>query len=198
MAPEQLGLLPAHLGLGNEYTTAVDMWALGFMVHELLIGRTPFLETPVETLSSGYPTAETGVVATDMRLMLQFCDGDVGLPLEPLQAIDASAIQFVKSLVVPDPRARSSAALALLNPWITGEPLAEPQADTQHLQVDPPMYYKGGYVVPAPPYNPWALEQSSSSQPRPISETNRPVENILQGPPPDAALFELRNNERGA
>lgn len=94
MAPEQLGLLPTHFRLGNEYTTAVDMWALGFIV---LTGRTPFLETPVETISSGSPTVTTGQWAIDMRLLLQFCDGSINLPLEPLEAIEASLSSFLFS-----------------------------------------------------------------------------------------------------
>lgn len=141
MAPEQLGLLPARLRLGNEYTTAVDMWALGFIVHQLLTGSRPFLEAPMEELSSGYLTDETGEMATDMRLLLQFCDGSVVLPLQLLQDIKApeSAIQLIRSLIVPDPRSRSSAAQALLDPWITGHhpsPDPAPQANSLDPLVD--------------------------------------------------------------
>lgn len=156
MAPEQLGLLPSRLRMGVEYTTAVDMWALGFIVHELLTGQTPFLETPVDSLSSGYPTVDTGAASIDMRLMLQFCDGNSDLPRELLRDSDPAAVSFIATLVVPDPRARASAAQAMLHPWIIGrdspllpEPLLAPEI---------PMYYNGGYVLPM--YNPLAEELS--------------------------------------
>lgn len=158
MAPEQLGLLPANLRQRNEYTTAVDMWALGFMVHELLTGKTPFLETTVEMMSSGYPTeAEEGAI--DMRLMLQFCDGLARLPLEPLHAIDAPgvAVQFIKRLVVADPRARPTATEALLDPWIA-------------------------CLQPSPSHEVDLRASVLPGQPQPISRNNHP--NYIGAPPP--------------
>lgn len=138
MAPEQLGLLPSNLRLGNEYTTAVDMWALGFVVHELLTGKTPFLETNTSMMSSGFDT-EAGEVAIDMRLMFQFCDGLARFPLEALQAVDApsSAINFIRRLVVPDPRARPTPDQALIDPWITGVMQPNSRYMDFHDQVPP-------------------------------------------------------------
>lgn len=143
MAPEQLGLLPLSLRMGVEYTTAVDMWALGFIVHELLTGQTPFLETPVDCMSSGHPTVDPGAASIDIRLMLQFYDGNSDL----LRDTDPAAVSFIATLVVPDPRARASAAQAMLHPWIIGraspllpEPLLAPEILT---------YDNGRYVLPA-------------------------------------------------
>lgn len=107
----------------------------GFIVHELLTGRTPFLETPVEMMSSGYPTVATAEWPIDMRLLLQFCDGDINLPLEPLQAIEAppNVLLFLYRLVVPDPRNRATAAQALLHPWITGQPHVPSHESSPHM-----------------------------------------------------------------
>lgn len=173
MAPEQLGLLPLRLRPRVEYTTAVDMWALGLIVHELLTGHTPFLETPpVDTLSSGYPTALTEDVTIDMRLMLQFCDGNVELPRELLHDKDPAAVSFIESLVVPDPVKRSSAALALLHPWITGGP-TKTMPETKPAS-GIPKYYQGGYVVPPVSYNPWAAEKSSVKLHTPVGRLVKP------------------------
>lgn len=163
MAPEQLGLLPARLRLGHEYTTRVDMWARGFMVHELLMGRTPFLGTPPKGVV-------TGQLAIDMRLVLQFCDGNAESPLLSLQAVDApgSAIRFIKTLVVPDPRSRATAAGALLDPRVRRS--SKTHADSLDLSLEPPrptpVFYSGGHVVPTPPYGPSAGQQSPPHSPR--------------------------------
>lgn len=169
MAPEQLGLLPARLSLGNEYTTAVDMWALGFIVHQLLTGRAPFLETPIEALSSGYPTCERGQMGTDMRLMLQFCDGSTVLPLQLLWAIDApeSAIRFISSLIVPDPRSRLSADEALLDPWITGRPPSPAPGRRPFENSSQNSHFNS--IVPSPPSIPWVSPQALSSE-KPFGE----------------------------
>lgn len=173
MAPEQLGLLPARLSLGNEYTTAVDMWALGFIVHQLLTGRAPFLETPLEALSSGYPTCESGQMGTDMRLMLRFCDGSTVLPLHLLRAIDApeSAIQFIRSLIVPDPRSRLSADEALLDRWITGRPPSPAPGQRRFENISQNSHFNS--IVPSPPYIPSVSPQTSSAQPskKPFGES---------------------------
>lgn len=189
MAPEQLGLLPHRLRLGNEYTTAVDMWAMGFIVHELLTGKTPFLETPVELMSSGYPTMETEQVETDMRLLLQFCDGSITFPLSLLEDIKTpnTAIQFVRSLVVPDPRSRASAAQALRDPWITDQP--EPRCiPLEDRRVEPARGPSQdisrneyiGFEIRTSAYLPRVPQQTSSPQLRSASDNYRALARGLQ------------------
>lgn len=116
-------------------------------------------------MSSGYPTVATGEWPIDMRLLLQFCDGHINLPLEPLQAIEAppNVLLFLSRLVVPDPRNRATAAQALLHPWITGLPHVPSHEPSPHI--DHPQMVHGGsslslrdrglaHRVHAPPYIP--------------------------------------------
>lgn len=67
-----------------------------------------------------------------MRLLLQFRNGSVVLPPQLLEAVKApeSAIQFIRCLIVPDPRSRSGAAQVTLHPWISvKQPSPEPKVD---------------------------------------------------------------------
>ncbi|KAL0630970.1 hypothetical protein Q9L58_010180 [Maublancomyces gigas] len=58
-APEQQGLLPKYLTTRNNYTIAVDLWALGVVAHEVLTTEIPFLESfPVESLQKHGAGAE--------------------------------------------------------------------------------------------------------------------------------------------
>lgn len=152
------------------------MWALGFIVHELLTGRAPFLETPVEAMSSGWPTVETGESEVDIRLLLQFCDGNAGLPLELLQAVDASEseVLFIRSLLVSDPRARATVVQALLDPWITGEPAPEPATKPQALR-DRALANR----VPASPYIPLEAPSWAKSEGGQLATFHREEDNEL-------------------
>lgn len=52
VAPELLGLVPRKY-MSKNYSNAIDMWALGCLVHERLTGEIPFREIEHE---AGGPT----------------------------------------------------------------------------------------------------------------------------------------------
>lgn len=114
------------------YTYAVDMWALGCVVHEILTTETPFLEdlTNLDTLISGLesavkssdsePAAPSYHPETDLNILKCFCDGNAQLPIDSLRRSHASdtEIQFVRSLLIANPQYRPAAKAALQSPWL--------------------------------------------------------------------------------
>lgn len=117
----------------DSYTKAVDLWALGAVIHEILTTEIPFLEiyedldeeladdlgsmriTPEEyTACDSWPTI-------DSEILYDFCRGSE-FPIESLRkhSVSDEGIDFVKSLMVANPRNRVSAVAALESPWMVG------------------------------------------------------------------------------
>lgn len=122
MAPELLGILPQGMRRTKGYTTAVDLWALGCLIHEILTGETPFVDRSVESEVSGVATAvRCGPLPTDTHQLSEYCNGTRKLPTEALRAAQTASrgVKFVKRLLIADPRLRPSAADMLDDPWIT-------------------------------------------------------------------------------
>lgn len=123
MAPEIQEILPPGLRPRSKYTNAVDMWALGILVYEILALQNPFQLcladdlTPESEYSGVAPRA--GPPPVDTHLLYQFCKGKRELPIESLRESQTteSAIDFIKALIVADPRSRMSAADALNHRW---------------------------------------------------------------------------------
>lgn len=120
-APELHRVLPKEMRTeGDQYTWAVDMWALGAIVHEVLTSQIPFTE--VRSVSAG--STIFGSTATssahDGWLLAQYCSGKP-FPVASLneQGADATAIGFVKRLMVVNPKDRVSAADALSDAWFS-------------------------------------------------------------------------------
>lgn len=121
-APEQMGILPKKFRTKDSYTKVVDIWALGTVVHEILTSEIPFLEIEEEeddiTFISGIPTNVMSMI--DMGLLMNYCNGLETFPVASLHrnGVSAEGIDFVKSLMVVNPKDRVSAADALKSPWI--------------------------------------------------------------------------------
>lgn len=137
-APEQIGINWCG-GQPRVYTTAVDIWALGCVVHEMLTGEFPFLEpaytgTQVSglTADSQYNTMVEAQV--DFPALLKFCNGTTEFPTNCLRRSGASdaAVTFLKSLLVPDPDSRLSANDARHSAWLRLEHAAilDPNPDS--------------------------------------------------------------------
>lgn len=118
-APELVGLLPRRLRTdGQIYNASVDIWALGAIVHQVLTSQIPFLELGDGTGDSSYYTSPEW--SLDGELLLDYCAERVTFPVASLitQGASANAIDFVKSLMIPDPKKRLSAVDALGSVWL--------------------------------------------------------------------------------
>lgn len=99
------------------------MWSLGCLVHELLTSQRVFCEASdfgtdiITGLDTRLDTEEPSV---NIMLLYDYCRGKADFPDEYLQSSGASAhaIDLVRSLLVPDPKARVTAAIALQSPWL--------------------------------------------------------------------------------
>ena len=88
--------LPPEIVNGQEYSFGFDMWTVGVLVYEMLVGRSPFFAADHQAIMS--------------RILAGHFDVPLGVP--------ADAIDLVVSLLQRDPAARPSAAAVLLHPWL--------------------------------------------------------------------------------
>lgn len=143
--PEMLGLL------GSEhptYSTGIDIWALGCILHEMLTGEIPFLDSTPQYFDSDLSLesrADSELTAeVDIAALKDFCDGKV-FPNHGLRraGVSAAAEECVKSMLVVIPEARVTAQNALLGEWLRpatedgeeAELRAEQQARRKHMSV---------------------------------------------------------------
>lgn len=88
---------------GDSYSFAIDIWALGITVFQILNGG--------------------GYVFFDDDAQHEFCDGyDKANPLERLQKrrqVSDAGVKFIEKLLQPDPTKRPSAKAALELSWVS-------------------------------------------------------------------------------
>lgn len=124
IAPELLGLLPCMTS-SNVYSNAVDMWALGCIVHEVLTMEIPFMEARyLDSRFSGLDhdgeLEDEAMPETDMSAVKAFCEGLTEFPTECLRrsGVSCTAIEFVKTLLVAEPGKRVTGKEALQSEWV--------------------------------------------------------------------------------
>ena len=86
----------------HPHDESVDMWSVGIIVHTLLVGYPPFMESDQLTLFR------------KIRL------GDYELFEEDWEGVSDGAKAFIKKLLVVDPTHRLSATECLSDEWICG------------------------------------------------------------------------------
>lgn len=102
---------------GNRYSTAVDLWALGAVIHEILTSQIPFLDTYQEMDIDMDSTPFTGEIGPqlDTQMLYGYCNGLDSFPIQCLEksGVREEGIAFVKGLMAANPADRVSAKDAL-------------------------------------------------------------------------------------
>ncbi|XP_034046292.1 serine/threonine kinase 17a like [Thalassophryne amazonica] len=96
VAPEILNYEPL--------STSTDMWSIGVLIYVMLTGESPFL---------GDDKQET---------FLNISQVNVDYSQDSLEGISSLAIDFIKSLLVKNPRKRATAEESLHHPWLNPLP----------------------------------------------------------------------------
>ncbi|KAL4660503.1 serine/threonine-protein kinase 17A-like [Arapaima gigas] len=121
VAPEVLNYEPI--------STATDMWSIGVLTYVMLTGESPFL---------GDDKQET---------FLNISQVNVDYSQEVFEGVSSVAIDFIKSLLIKDPRRRATAEECLAHPWLSAHthPEAHPhctllpnqEPETRHSESEP-------------------------------------------------------------
>ncbi|KAM9784922.1 serine/threonine kinase 17a like [Syngnathus typhle] len=112
VAPEILSYEPI--------TTATDMWSIGVLTYVMLTGESPFL---------GEDKQET---------FLNISQVSVEYSHDTFQDVSPPAVDFIKSLLVKNPRKRATAEECLRHPWLNPHPLVQLHATPSLSSLDDP------------------------------------------------------------
>ena len=117
LAPEVLAQAPSHVfNCPAGDLAALDMFALGVVVYQLLYGRAPFRVADLADVAKGNPdpfAAKAATLITRMARPPPYYPRGLGNTL-----VDADAKEFVMSLLKNDPRERWTSERALKSSWM--------------------------------------------------------------------------------
>lgn len=91
-----LDYLPPEMVQGKPHTKNVDLWSLGVLCYELLVGRAPFLATD-------YDDTYKKIIKVDYKLP---------------DYVTKAAAHFISKLLVLNPQSRLPLDQVLMHPWI--------------------------------------------------------------------------------
>ncbi|KAL0634825.1 hypothetical protein Q9L58_006258 [Maublancomyces gigas] len=142
-APEQVGLLPRKLRTSarDSYTKAVDLWALGAVIHQILTTEIPFRDTydmdSMTDITIQFSTANLEPTI-DSEMVYEYCRS-AKFPVEILErnGAEPEAIDLIKRLMVPDPRSRISATDALESSWFPQQQVLRSQFQMLGFDISP-------------------------------------------------------------
>lgn len=92
-----LDYLPPEMVEGREHDHSVDVWSLGVLMYEFLLGRPPFE-------AAGNTETYKRISAVDLHI--------------PADAVSDDAADLIRRLLVKEPSARLPLAMVLKHPWI--------------------------------------------------------------------------------
>ncbi|XP_006004315.1 serine/threonine kinase 17a like [Latimeria chalumnae] len=124
VAPEILNYEPI--------STATDMWSIGVLTYVMLTGESPFL---------GDNKQET---------FLNISKVDVSYSQDVFEGISESAVEFVKSLLIKNPRRRAKAEQCLNHPWLSSDavaPEALQESPAEQSELEPGSPESSGELV---------------------------------------------------
>eukprot|EP00878_Enallax_costatus_P040606 GHUV01046925.1.p1 GENE.GHUV01046925.1~~GHUV01046925.1.p1 ORF type:complete len:169 (+),score=46.53 GHUV01046925.1:68-508(+) len=137
MTPQVFGrwYRPPELLMGcSNYGTAVDMWAAGCVLAEMLLRRPWFPATcDIDQLDKifkalGVPTLQTWPGMADLPNKILFKPAP-GQPLEDIfPEASADCLDLLRRMMQFDPDKRITAAEALQHPYFSNEPVPTPPA----------------------------------------------------------------------
>ncbi|KAM4535614.1 serine/threonine kinase 17a like [Fundulus diaphanus] len=100
VAPEILNYEPI--------STATDMWSIGVLICVMLTGESPFLGDDKQ------------------KTFLNISQVNIDYSEDMFDGISSLAVDFIKSLLVKNPRKRATAEECLKHPWLNSHPLSQP------------------------------------------------------------------------
>lgn len=99
------GALVGGVSIGEEYDESFDLYTLGVLLYEMLVGHSPFAGPP-------HAAAEGGM--SEGAVMRRIAAGKFVIPA----ALPLGAHTLIRALMSPNPRARPSAEEVLKRPWV--------------------------------------------------------------------------------